>query len=149
MAMRLFCLGITLLCGAISGCGEAPRESMTLYSLIENERPGHNMKEPFHDCLVLGKTDVASAKDRLAVINAVQQAHVESDGTKFDCFIPRHGIRVRQNGTTIDYVISFDCLQMKKFFDNRSEKMSITTSARKVLDDYLKKAGMPQAEPPH
>jgi hypothetical protein len=149
MAMRLFCLSIPLLCGAISGCGEAPIESMTLYSLIENERPGHNMKEPFHDCLVLGKTDVASVKDRLAVINAVQQGHVESDGTQYDCFIPRHGLRVRHNGIAIDYVISFDCLQMKKYVDNRREKMSITTSARKVLDEYLKKAGIPQAEPPH
>ncbi|HEV8003375.1 MAG TPA: hypothetical protein VGP63_26160 [Planctomycetaceae bacterium] len=149
MAMRFIYLVATLSCGPLLGCSDAPTESVTLYSLIENERPGHNMKEAFHDCLILGKTDVASASDRLAVIDALQKGHLESDGTKYDCFIPRHGLRVRRNGTTTDYVISFDCLQMKKYFPNRRETMSITASAKRVLDEYLKKAGIPQAEPPH
>jgi hypothetical protein len=107
------------------------------------------MKEPFHGCLILGKTDVASATDRLAVIDAVQKTQHESDGTKYDCFFPRHGLRVRQNGKTTDYVISCDCLQMKKYFGDRMEKTPITASAKKVLDEYLKKAGIPQAPPPH
>ena len=65
-------IACALLCGAFCGCGERPINSMTLYSLIENERPGHNMKEAFHGCLVLGKTDVASADDRLAIIDHLQ-----------------------------------------------------------------------------
>src|SRR5580704_18149862 len=138
MALRFAYFAITLLCGAFIGCSEAPTESMTLYSLIENERPGHNMKEPFHGCLILGKTDVASATDRLAVIDAVQKTQHESDGTKYDCFFPRHGLRVRQNGKTTDYVISCDCLQMKEYFGDRMEKIPITASAKKVLDEYLK-----------
>ena len=149
MAMRIVCLVVIMSCGALCGCGDAPRESMTLYSLIENERPGHNMKEAFHNSLVLGKLDVTSASDRLAVINAVQQGHSESDGTTYDCFIPRHGLRVRQNGTQTDYVISFACLQMKTYSTNGAERLSITASAKRVIDEYLQKAGIAQAEPPH
>jgi len=107
------------------------------------------MKEAFHDSLVLGKWDVTSASDRLAVIDAVQQGHSESDGAKYDCFIPRHGLRVRQNGTQTDYVISFACLKMKRYSPNGAERLSITASAKRVLDEYLQKAGIAQAEPPH
>ncbi len=140
-------IAFALLGGAFSGCGGRPIDSMTLYSLIENERPGHNMKEAFHGCLVLGKTDVASAEDRLAIIEALQKGHINSDGTTYDCFIPRHGIRVRQNGTTTDYVISFDCLLMQTYADNGRRKMPITAWARPTLDEFLKKAGIPQAAP--
>jgi hypothetical protein len=135
----------------LAGCGDpdGPIESMTLYSLNGEDQPPPNKPwkgETFHGFGVVGKTEIASASDRLAILTAVKRGIAQSDGSENKCFWPHHGVSLVQNGKTIEYVICFHCLQLQRFADGASKTIATTASPSDTLDDQLKKAGVPVHE---
>ena len=131
----------------LAGCGDSdgPIESMTLYSLNgeDSPRPDKPWKgETFHGFGVLGKTDVPSPSDRLAILAAVKKGIAQSNGAENKCFWPHHGFSMVQNGKKVDYVICFHCLQLQRFMDGAGKTIPTTTSPAATLDAQLAKAGI-------
>jgi hypothetical protein len=136
---------------ALIGCNrrsfDGAVDSMTLYSLDGDYDPIHGKPwkgEMFHEHPVLGKTDIASAADRRAILAAVKQGIAQSNGTIAECFWPRHGLRLVQNGGQSDYVICFECLQVYEYTDGQWTHKPTTKYATGLLDEQLEKADIPK-----
>jgi hypothetical protein len=136
---------------SVAGCQDAdariPIDSMTLYSLDAEHELGLDEKptgETFHNYPVLGKTDVADPKDHTAILVAIKKGIAQSDGKLINCFWPRHGVRLVQDGKTIEYVICFECSQLDEYRDGGRSHKTTTGSPAPLLDQHLESAGVPQ-----
>jgi hypothetical protein len=121
---------------------------LVLYSLdpaSQEEKP----KEAFHDCKVLGKTTLKK-DDAKTVASAVVKGVADSKGVVANCFDPRHGMRVTgTDGTVYDFVICFECLQVKVYAGGKELRGALTAeSPQPTLDKLLKDAGVPLAPKP-
>jgi hypothetical protein len=141
-------------CLMLLGCQDAdskiPIDSMIVYSLDGKYEPRQGKKpteEVFHDYPVLGKVDIASPKDRTAILVAVKKGIANSDGEEMKCFWPRHGVRLTQGGKTIEYLICFECRQLNEFVDGRTYHKLTTRSPAAVLDEQLERGGVPKQKP--
>jgi hypothetical protein len=117
--------------------------STTLYSLYPKKTPCIDAKDEkrlFHDYPILLQMEIVSTADRREVLGAVRRGISESDGTVMRCFIPRHGLRIVENGRIIDYLICFECLWLIEYADGKVSEKPTTKSPQSVLDDCLKKA---------
>src|ERR1700722_14232822 len=87
-------------------------ESFELYS-IDPVKPDKKPKDDFLGWKVLGKTAVKDADVRKKLIEALAAGAAENKGEVADCFNPRHGIRAKFDGKTVDLVICFECNQVE------------------------------------
>jgi hypothetical protein len=116
-------------------------ENFDLYSLEPRAAQGET---DFHGWKVLGKTAVKEADVRKKLITALEKGAAESDGSRPDCFNPRHGIRVSRGGKTMDLVICFECQQVEVYAgDERGKNFLISKSPRPVFNQVLKDARVP------
>ncbi len=148
---------LLLLSLVLAGCGSNRLELLdspdvlVLYSLdpfqVGNET---EMEDSFRGYPVLGQIDLDDTATRQKVANAVMNGVAESDGTMANCFWPRHGLRVTKDSRTVDFVICFQCMQLKVYADDETQTIAIESNRRTELDAYLKAAGIPLApdEPP-
>jgi hypothetical protein len=146
--------GCLILVWTASGCSGngtpqlQPTDALTLFSIDGNVYP--EGKEPqtaehFHGYPVLGKTDISDTVQHDEIIAAVNEG-LEHPEAEAKCFYPRHGIRVRRAGETIDYVICFQCLQLDIYIgDRRLHHMRINRISRETLNKCLTEAGIPLA----
>jgi hypothetical protein len=123
-------------------------EQFELLSLNPDPRQ-EKAEDGFHGWKVLGKTTVKDAEARKKLLAAFKKGVEENTGFVAGCFNPRHGIRVTQDGKTTDFVICFECAQVKVFVGDKEEKgFLITASPQSVFDGVLKEAKVPLAEKP-
>jgi uncharacterized protein (TIGR03067 family) len=122
-------------------------KDLDLYSL--DPTAGEKAKDEFHGWRVLGKTTLKK-DDANAVAAAVVKGVADSDGSVPDCFNPRHGVRVTgADGTAYDFVICFECLQIKVYAGAKELPGALTAkSPQPNLDKLLKDAGVPLAPKP-
>ena len=117
---------------------------------VSRERSKHD----YHGRTVLGRTTVRDADTRRRVMAALNKGIEEYDGTAAEGFKPRHGIRARYDGKTVDLVICFECLSMQVF--TRHEKGNVltkdsvltTASPAAIFDEVLKDATVPLGAKP-
>jgi hypothetical protein len=109
-------------------------------------------KDKFHGWNVLGKTGIKDKKAREGVVSAVSKGVKESDGTRANCFEPRHGIRATKEKQTVDLVICFECLSVEIYLDGGNKRegdpIAITKSPETALDKVLRDAGVNLAPKP-
>jgi acyl-CoA thioesterase-1 len=120
-------------------------ESMTLYSLTPDQT---SAATNFNGYVVLGKVDVASEQERVAIFTALQQGidlgYVHG---AFGCFEPHHGVRLRRDGKTYDYVLCFQCLNVAEFVDGKyTTETTMVRTAQALIDQHLKSAHVLQAK---
>lgn len=120
-------------------------ETFEVYSLD----PGQKMdKEGFHGWKVLGKTEIKDEAKRKRLGDALRVAAEDNFGMVAACFIPRHGIRLKGGGKTVDLVICFQCLSVQVFVDDKQEKGFLTTGEpQAAFDTILKAAGIKLPKP--
>jgi hypothetical protein len=59
------------------------------------------------------------------------------------CFLPRHGIRVKHAGKVADFVICFECNNVRVYVDGGAEtEFLVSDSPAKMFNDILKDAGV-------
>jgi hypothetical protein len=64
------------------------------------------------------------------------------------CFIPRHGLRLKGGGKTVDLVICFQCLSAEVFVDGERQKGFLTSGEPQTeFDATLKAAGVQLPKP--
>lgn len=151
--VRTLCLICTMI-AFLSGCGSksiAPNyeaaDEFVLYSIDGREfrfTPPADV-EAFRGIPVLGKTSIDDPKKRAELMSALYGGIDENDDTIADCFIPRHGIHIVQGEQVIDYVICFECLQVKIYRGDKRNSELTMDSPREVFNQYLKDAGLPLA----
>jgi hypothetical protein len=106
-------------------------------------------KDGFHGWKVLGQTLIKDAKVRKDLVAAFKKGVEENDGIVADCFIPRHGIRIKHEGKTVDLVICFQCLKVYLYVDGKREKgFLVTRSPQPLFNQVLKSAGVPLPKGP-
>jgi acyl-CoA thioesterase-1 len=120
-------------------------DSMTLYSLTPEQT---STADNFESYVILGKVEIVSPEERTAILAAVQrgidQGHTHG---AFGCFEPHHGVRLRRNGKTYDYVLCFHCLNVDEYVDDHYvTEETMDGSAQAIIDKHLKAAGIPQSK---
>lgn len=119
-----------------------------LFSLSPEEQENLDETRGFHGWEILGSTSV-NDQTRTKLLTAFRAGVEENDGSVAACFEPRHGIRVKDDGKTNDFVICFTCNSVAYYVDGvRSEPILITDSPRAVFDGVLKAANVPLPKPP-
>ncbi|MCH8825025.1 MAG: hypothetical protein IH984_16130 [Planctomycetes bacterium] len=152
MNRALFLISMVLV--LLSGCGsksDAPTykaaDQFILYSIDGRDSrfaPPADI-EAFRGIAVLGKTAIDDPKKRAELMSALYGGIDKNDDTIADCFIPRHGIHIVQGEQIIDYLICFECLQVKIYRGDKRSSELTSESPRKVFNQYLKDAGLPLA----
>jgi hypothetical protein len=118
-------------------------EKFELLSLSPDDRE-EKPKDAFHGWRVLGRTTVKDAEIRKKLVAAFEKGVAENKGIVAKCFNPRHGIRLTVADETADFVICFECYQVKAFIgDKQAEGFLVTDSPKGVFDDVLKEANVP------
>jgi acyl-CoA thioesterase I len=118
-------------------------ESMTLYSLSPEQT---SAADNFERYVILGKVEIVSPEERTAIFAAVQRG-IDQGYTQgaFGCFEPHHGVRMRRNGKTYDYVLCFHCLNVDEFVDGQFvTERTMDWTAQAIIDKHLKAAHVPQ-----
>jgi hypothetical protein len=121
-------------------------DQLELLSLDPDETK-EKPKDAFHGWRVLGQTTVKDAETRKKLVAALQKGVAENDGTVARCFNPRHGIRVTRDGKTADFVICFECYQVKAFAGDKPHQFLVTRSPQPAFDQVLMDAKVPLPEP--
>jgi len=119
---------------------------LELLSLDPNSYPLKlNDSTRFQGWRILGRLTLTSSADRKRVGEAVVRAVAEG-GTPTACFDPRHAIHVVQGSQAQSLIICFHCDQIQVYPGKpQAHFLPISKSARPVLDDLLKRAGIPIA----
>jgi hypothetical protein len=154
----------TLMLLALSGCGDDPLpylrspKAMTIFS-IDGRDPHQRSKHPvaqadtgetFNKYPVLGKVEIQDAGQRQKIVAALKDAIAQKDLHMPNCFWPRHGLRVVEQGRTEDFVICFECVQFEEFTNgNWLRTSTIGRSVRPALEKPLKDAGVALAPESH
>src|SRR5438270_721857 len=119
----------------------AKPESVELLSLdpkLLTEKP----KDDFHGWKVLGRTTVKDDATRKKLAADLATAAESSEGLAAACFNPRHGLRVTRNGKTVDFVICFECWQVKVYEGDKADGFLITDTPQPAFDKVLRDAGV-------
>jgi hypothetical protein len=119
-------------------------EAYELYSLDpERKSDPARPKGNFHGWDVLGKTEVRAEADRRRLADALRLGAEDNFGMAGACFIPRHGLRLRGGGKSVDLVICFQCFQVQVFEDGRRKEGFLTTGGpQQAFDAMLQAAGV-------
>jgi hypothetical protein len=131
----------------------AQAETFDLYSLDPEQKTGKDgkvieVKDGFHGWQVLGKTGVKGEAERKRLADALRLGAEDNFGMAAACFIPRHGLRLKGGGKTVDLVICFQCLQVQVFVDGERTKGFLTTGEpQKEFDTTLKAASVKLPKP--
>jgi hypothetical protein len=119
-----------------------------LYSLDPERKIGADgkileVKNGFHDWQVLGKTEVKAGAERARLVAALRESAEDNFGMAAACFNPRHGLRLKSGGQSVDLVICFECLQVQVFVNGKEGGgFLITGDSQKHFDAVLKAAGV-------
>lgn len=90
----------------------------------------------------LGKTRVSDIATRRRIADALYKSVNEGAGSAF-CFDPRHVVRASAAGTSVDFVICFECVTMEV---HPGGQFPISVAAENVLNEILIGAGIPRAK---
>lgn len=116
-------------------------------SLEPDPRVGKADGHDFHGWTVLGKTTIEDSNTRAKLISRFKAGVAENNGTVAACFNPRHGIKVTHHDKTHEFVICFECYQVKWFIDGQNaEGFLITQSPQPMFDEILSQANVPLAK---
>lgn len=123
-------------------------EQLTLYSIDGRMRPKENWpttKEKFGNYPLLGKLEIKDPAKIKELFDAVKGALPRSYVPFATCFNPRHALRTVEHGKTIDYVICFECNNVRINRNGKTEIVPITSKPQALLNKQLTDAGIPLA----
>lgn len=106
--------------------------------------PNTQDKEGFHGYKILGSTTIQgdATKD---VMKVLVKGIDDNQEAIAKCFIPRHGIRAKHDGKTVDLVICFECLHLHIYVDGKKgdNHVLIARAPQATLDKILTDAKVP------
>lgn len=135
------------------GCGtsvvdQVTQDSFTLYSIngyVDDPATTQVFADQYCGYEVFGKIEITDNQTKREILQSIQNGIDESDGTVASCFWPRHAVRTIEQGIATDYVICFQCLQVRIIKDDSVSNVPITRTPSKFLDKLLIDNGIPLA----
>jgi hypothetical protein len=123
---------------------KAALEKGDRFELLTLNAERDTSKDGFHGWKVVGTSVINDRDVRRKLIVAFEKGVAESKGGPAFCFDPHHGIRVTREGKTVDFVLCFDCFQVRAYVGDALEANLITTnSPRAVFDNVLDASKVP------
>jgi hypothetical protein len=106
------------------------------------------MRGNFHGWRVLGKTAVKDPTTRKKHVNAFEKGVSEYKDGPANCFNPRHGIQVKHEDKTAEFVICFECAQVHVAIIDGSQPQTflISQSPTTTFNEVLRAAGVTLAK---
>ena len=101
--------------------------------------PRENQNGGFHGFTVLTAVAVTNSETRKTLVLAFERAVTENQGEIAACFNPRHGLRACKGDKQEEFVIWFQCLQVKAYGEARSNFL-VSASAAPVFDEVLRQS---------
>ena len=154
LVFSLFLIGIVSVQAAPSSVNalsdEAARvlgspHSTTLYSIEPAERLKSGDKV-LHGFKVLGQTNLDSKHAQLAA-NAFQKAVTNWDDVTYECFEPRHALRISSRSHTYDFLLCYQCHELDVYKDDKLLDNYGAAGSPKFLNSMLTEANVPLARP--
>ncbi len=109
---------------------------------LDPRRRGDPLDE-YHGWKVLGRTWVGGAR-REKLVEALKSGVFWQGNIIFNCFVPRHGIRLIRGFQVVDLVISFECRQVQVYVpDEQADGFLISGSPQLVFNEILRGARIP------
>ena len=111
----------------------------------------HNVSEDFHQYRILGRAMIEEDEVRKHLLGtfaaSIRDAEVHVD---FLCFNPRHGIIHNHGDERTEYLICFECAQVKVFESTgRESGISVSRHGGEPYAAYLDQHGIEQDRPEH
>ena len=109
-----------------------------------NEEP----KNDYHGFEMLGAVVIDDIETVNLLVKTFKSGVEEHDESVADCFNPRHAIKFTVDGQLFEFVICFECLQVKWKIDGKDQKgFLISASPQLIFDRILTDAGVELAPP--
>ena len=150
-------LGAVLVTVILIGCSREARNILDLTQVSQFEMfsidgnryvrmpESYSRLDQFHSYPVLGSTVIDSAEERQRLIAALFVGIESYQGPPADCFNPRHGIRLIYPDRQVDYLICFECYQVR-VFDGPEKYTELTgESPRIIFNEVLNRSKVPLA----
>jgi len=121
-----------------------------LYSLDPlNRQPIiHDAPSVFYGYPILGRVEIKPIEEKRTLFQAFIQGVKESDGMEADCFEPRHGLRVIQEGRKTDFVICYSCLSVSAIGFGSNYEFLTSGTPMTLFNQYLDRYHLRKADPP-
>ena len=134
----LWAVSLAIVCSGCSSGGQSPRTDVALFSL-KNYPMVPDDPNSFHGYSILGQVNL-NADRRDKVLAALRDGIANGKPEEMMlCFNPHHGIRVTEKGSTIDYVICFECNQYVKYTgEYPSDYEPFISNAEALFNEILK-----------
>jgi hypothetical protein len=105
--------------------------------------PQDDSKGTFHGWKVLGKKAIDKAEVRKTLVEVFKKGVAEYKGMGKPCFFPRHGIRVQHEGKSADFLICFECENVRVYVNGDGEQeFLVSGSPAQTFNNVLKEAGV-------
>ena len=115
----------------------------------------HKSKNTFKRYPVIGQTKIKASSTRTQLTEELDSAIRAGDGLTFSngvvflsgpfasCFNPRHGIRARKSGETVELLICFECGQVQIDSSKEAERvLKLTKKPSRTFNAVLTSAGV-------
>ena len=118
-----------------------------LFSLDPFPEKRADRKRNFRRWSVLGSTVIKDPEIRDRLIAEFKAAVAEHRGGAESCFNPRHGFKTVHDGSTHEFVVCFECEQVRWYIDGEETSgFLISDSPEASFDAILQNAKIPLAE---
>jgi len=146
-----------LLClvSLVAGCGVSNSTSasdsgaepgdVVLLSVNPQKAKAGDKGAIFHGYPVLGEVTL-TGEDRKVVLAALAKGIAEAPELGARCFIPRHGLRVTENGATVEHLICFECSWIYTYEGGKRTVKCIANTPRGTFNRVLRDADIPLAK---
>lgn len=101
--------------------------------------------ERFRGYGILGTSEITDPAERRRLVEAVYEG-LEAEGAgPASCFLPRHALRFRKGGRTIDALICFQCTWIYLYEDDieHEKRMLFGAGVKPVFDSLVKARNLP------
>ncbi len=119
--------------------------SAILYSIEPSEQPKPGDKV-LHGFKVLGQANLDPKRAQLAA-NAFQKAVKDWDEVMYECFEPRHALRISAGGHTYDFLLCYQCHELDVYKDDKLLDNFGAAGSPKFLNGMLTEAHVSLARP--
>jgi hypothetical protein len=154
--LKLHRLALLIILGSIlTACGRSNRIPEDARAVLEhgdefellslNPRLHlESAERSFHGYDVLGTIRIKDADIRKRLVSAFEKGVTENQDEIAACFNPRHGVRVTFGSRTADFVICFECAQVRVYSAAGAEhNLLISASPQAVFNQVLRDAHVP------
>jgi hypothetical protein len=129
----------------------ASKVKLTLYSLDPHDARIFTRELPessdkvFHGYPILGKAEIIPEQEKQRLLGGLAKGVREGNFGAW-CFDPRHGLRVVNASATNDFVICYECLQVRAYGFSGGNSFSTSASPEAIFDGFLKKYKLEKAK---